>query len=181
MNDKTLAAVLTFWFEELSPKNWYVCDPDIDAVIKDRFAALYDELSASLQGVFDKPADTLAGIIVLDQFPRNMFRDTAKAFASDAQALNLSKAGIVAGQDEGLVSTQKAFFYMPFMHSENADDQARSVELFGAHGLENNYDFAVSHKVIIDRFGRYPHRNTTLGRNSTDAELQFLTEPGSSF
>lgn len=181
MDKSGLKSVIQYWFDELEPKYWFVRNAHVDAIISSRFDALYEKLAAKIPTVCAAPVDTLACIIVLDQFPRNMFRGSPRAFATDALALDVSKAGLEAGQDKGLTPTQKAFFYMPFMHSENAVDQQHSLRLFSASGLENNFNFAMSHKAIIDRFGRYPHRNAVLGRTSTAGEVQFLQEPGSSF
>ena len=128
-----------------------------------------------------EPRGMLAAILVLDQFPRNMFRDDPRAFATDAAALALAKRAIDEGIDMRLAPEQRAFVYMPFQHAEALDDQARSIALFTALGNPNNLDFALRHQAIIERFGRFPHRNSVLGRVSTAAELAFLQEPGSSF
>lgn len=181
MKEKSLSAVLTFWFDELEPKHWFVKDNHVDEAISTRFGALYEAMSAFGPNHAEQSLETLARILVLDQFPRNMFRGTKRAFATDELALQIAGSGIAAGQDKELLPSQKAFFYMPYMHSEEAQDQARSVALFAAPGLEDNYDFAIKHKAIIDRFGRYPHRNAVLGRKSTVEELRFLQEPGSAF
>ncbi len=181
MKQNIALPVLQFWFDELVPKQWFVKDPKLDALMISRFGALYAELAA-LEPQLGKTTDeTLASIIVLDQFPRNMFRGTAKAFATDRQALMLSKAAMAAAQDQQLEGAQKAFLYMPIMHSENTDDQALSLRLFSAQGLESNYRSAVQHKAIIDRFGRFVHRNAVLGRQSTKEEEAFLRQPGSGF
>ncbi len=181
MKVQALGDVIKFWFMELNEKDWFIRNARVDQQISDRFGALYEALASAAPTAREAPLDTLACIIVLDQFPRNLYRNSAKAFGTDNLALHLSKAGIAAGQDEPLSAPQKAFFYMPFMHSEDADDQVRSVALFNAPGLQSNYDFARSHKAIIDRFGRYPHRNAVLGRKSTQEEIQFLQQPDSSF
>ena len=118
---------------------------------------------------------------MLDQFSRNVYRNTPKAFAQDPLALALAQEAIALGKDVELSPTQQSFLYMPFMHSESLLIHERAVELFKAPGMENNYEFEIKHKVIIDRFGRYPHRNEILGRESTAEEIEFLTQPGSSF
>ncbi len=128
-----------------------------------------------------EPDGYLAAILVLDQFPRNMFRGDSRAFAADAAALALAKRAIAEGIDARLSPEQRAFLYMPFQHSEDAADQERSVQLFTALGNLLNLDFALRHKAIIDRFGRFPHRNAILGRATTQDEAAFLKEPGSSF
>lgn len=123
----------------------------------------------------------LAEIVVLDQFSRNIFRDTPRAFAQDALALVLAQELVASGQDRSLPAAQRAFAYMPYMHSESALVQTQAVALFAQPGLENNLHFALRHQAIIDRFGRYPHRNAILGRTSSAEELAFLAEPGASF
>ena len=123
----------------------------------------------------------LAEIIVLDQFSRNMFRDTPLAFASDPLALVLSQEAISIGADEVLTSTQRSFLYMPFMHSESLIIHEAAVQLFTKNGVQSNLDFEMKHKAIIEQFGRYPHRNEILGRESTAEELEFLKQPGSGF
>jgi len=123
----------------------------------------------------------LAAILVLDQFPRNMFRGSAQAFATDAQALALSKRAIAEGLDMKLPPEKRCFVYIPFQHSEDLADQRRSLELFTALGNPENLDFAKRHEEIIARFGRFPHRNASLGRATTPEEEAFLKQPGSSF
>lgn len=174
--------IVRFWFEELSPEDWYRKDPSIDAEIGARFGGIYDALKSHVsKGWLGTPQGYLAAILVLDQFPRNMFRDDPRAFATDAQALALAKRAIAEGVDMRLPPDKRAFIYMPFQHSEDSADQARSVELFTALGVPLNLDFALRHKAIIDRFGRFPHRNAILGRATTDEESAFLKELGSSF
>ena len=123
----------------------------------------------------------LAEIIVLDQFSRNMFRGTAQAFAYDSLALALSQEAVAIEADKLLNPTERSFLYMPFMHSESLAIHERAIELYRAEGLEFNLEFEIKHKVIIDRFGRYPHRNKILGRASTKEEIRFLQQPNSSF
>jgi uncharacterized protein (DUF924 family) len=182
MSASVIDDIVTFWFQDLSPKDWYRKDKEIDAEVTRRFGEVYSRLN---EGVPDDwlatPQGILAAILVLDQFPRNMFRDHPRAFATAAQALDLSKRAIAEGIDLKLKPEERAFVYMPFQHAEDAEDQARSVELFTALGNKLNLDFAVRHKEIIDRFGRFPHRNAVLGRASTEDESAFLKEPGSSF
>jgi uncharacterized protein (DUF924 family) len=174
--------IVRFWFEELSPEDWYRKDPSIDAQIGARFGGIYDALKSDVsKGWLDTPQGYLAAILVLDQFPRNMFRGDPRAFATDAEALALAKRAIAEGVDMRLPPDKRAFIYLPFQHSEDSADQARSVELFTALGVPLNLDFALRHKAIIDRFGRFPHRNAVLGRASTEEESAFLKEPGSSF
>lgn len=174
--------IVSFWFETLKPEDWYRKDPAIDAEISRRFGATYEALKDSVPPEWiAEPKGMLAAILVLDQFPRNMFRDDPRAFATDRAALALAKRAIGEGIDMRLTPQQRAFIYMPFQHSEARDDQARSIELFTALGAPLNLDFALRHQAIIARFGRFPHRNSVLHRTSTAEELAFLQEPGSSF
>jgi uncharacterized protein (DUF924 family) len=174
--------ILKYWFEELTPDDWFKVDAARDAEIARRFREVYDALAGGVPPSWlTGPDGFLAAILVLDQFPRNMFRGTPRAFATDAIALDLAKRAIAEGIDKQVPSERRAFIYMPFQHAENADDQARSVELFTALGNKLNLDFAVRHKQIVDRFGRFPHRNAVLGRETSPEEAAFLKEPGSSF
>ncbi|RMH18945.1 MAG: DUF924 domain-containing protein, partial [Gammaproteobacteria bacterium] len=127
------------------------------------------------------PTGRLAEIIVLDQFSRNLYREDPRAFAQDALALALSQEAIAQEADQALSASQKAFLYMPFMHSESAIIHEMALKLFDQPGLEGNLDFEIQHKTIIDQFGRYPHRNAILGRSSTEAEQKFLQNPGAGF
>lgn len=182
MNAGTIDEILRFWFETLKPEDWYRRNPAIDAEIVKRFGPVYEALSTSVpQDWLAEPRGMLAAILVLDQFPRNMFRDDPRAFATDQAALTLSKRAIGEGLDLRLPPEQRAFIYMPFQHSEALDDQARSIEIFTSLGAPLNLDFARRHEAIIARFGRFPHRNAVLGRESTEDEIAFLKEPGSSF
>jgi uncharacterized protein (DUF924 family) len=182
MNAHAVDEIVKFWFEELSPDDWYKADARRDAEIRRRFGPLYEKLKVAVpQDWLELPKGWLAAILVLDQFPRNMFRGDPRAFATDAEALALAKRVIAKGVDMRLQPDERAFIYLPFQHSEDGVDQARSLELFTALGNPNNLDFALRHKAIIDRFGRFPHRNAVLGRASTEEESVFLKEPGSSF
>ncbi|KZX66633.1 hypothetical protein A3712_17075 [Vibrio sp. HI00D65] len=174
--------VLDFWFDELTPKDWFTGGEYIDALIKERFSDLHQ---AAIQGELFEWRQTaqgrLAEIIVLDQFSRNLGRNSHAAFAADSMALALAQEAVVGGFDHQLNQQQKSFLYMPYMHSESLLIHEQAVELFSQTGLENNLDFEFKHKVIIERFGRYPHRNEVLGRTSTPEEIEFLQQPGSSF
>ncbi|MGH8184000.1 MAG: DUF924 family protein [Rhodanobacteraceae bacterium] len=174
--------VLHFWFEEATPEQHFKEDAGFDAAIRARFA---DTHAAATRGELaawrDAPGGRLAEIIVLDQFSRNLFRDDVRAFASDGIALVLAQEAVRAGIDGDMSATHRAFVYMPFMHSESRVIHTEAERLFRQPGLENNYRFELKHKAIIDRFGRYPHRNRVLGRASTPAELAFLEQPDSSF
>lgn len=174
--------VLRFWFEEATPAQHFSKDSAFDATIHARFA---DAHAAAARGELaawrDDAEGRLAEIIVLDQFSRNLFRDDARAFACDGIALVLAQEAIRVGADRDLPAPRRAFLYMPFMHSESPLIHVEAERLFAQPGLEHNHDFEIRHKAIIDRFGRFPHRNAVLGRASSAAELAFLQQPGSSF
>lgn len=171
--------VLHFWFEELQPQAWFAKDAQMDETIRRRFLPLYEQLALHVPPVALSTArGVLAAVIVLDQFPRNMFRGSPRAFATDDQALAIADQAIRASLDRPLSPLQRQFLCMPFQHSEDRATQARSIELFAAIGAET-LDYAQRHKDIIDRFGRFPHRNAVLGRPSTPDEVEFLkTHPG---
>ena len=174
-----IADVLRFWFSELTPKGWFAVDAAVDEAIRIRFAELYREMRTAPPDAAALDAQGhLAAVIVFDQFPRNLFRHTPAAFATDAIALSLSLDAVARGMDKTLGEQERQFLYMPFMHSENAAMQARSVQLFTALEIPEAMQAARQHKYIIDRFGRFPHRNRALGRISTAAEEAFLkTQP----
>jgi uncharacterized protein (DUF924 family) len=174
--------IIDFWFEELTPEQWFKKDPDLDAKICERFSSIHAQAAmVELADWRATPHGALAEIIILDQFSRNIYRDDAMAFASDPLALALAQTAVKLEQDNALRNSQKAFLYMPYMHSESARIHLEAVELFKAAELEQNLKFELMHKEIIDRFGRYPHRNQILGRQSTPEEVEFLKTPGSSF
>ena len=175
-------SILAFWFEELTPKQWWVAADDLDRQIKSRFGALHAAAECcELYAWRESAAGRLAEIIVLDQFSRNIHRNRPQAFANDAHALALAQTAVAAQADQALDVQRRAFLYMPYMHSESLAIHRVAVALFSAPGMENNLDFELRHKAIIDRFGRYPHRNAILGRTSTAEEIEFLKTPGSSF
>ncbi len=174
--------ILDFWFIEITPKQWWVVDPAFDAQIRARFATVHAQAAAGELYTWRRTAGgRLAEIIVLDQFSRNMYRGTPGAFAYDAIALVLAQEAVAQGADQALPEAQRPFLYMPYMHSESARIHEVAVTLFDGPGMEGNSDFERRHKAIIDRFGRYPHRNAILGRESSEEERAFLTQPGSSF
>lgn len=167
--------VLSFWFEELSPEDWYNQNGDVDNTIRNRFGALYAELKSNAPRQTDLDAKTaLAAIIVLDQFPRNMFRGQPDAFGSDNIAVALTRSAVDASLDSGLEQDRKQFMYMPLMHSESLADQERAVMLFQALGNGENLKYAIEHRDVVAKFGRFPHRNRALGRESTAEELEYL-------
>jgi len=152
------------------------------AGIRARFLGLHERVAAAPEGeLLADPRTALAAVIVLDQFSRNMFRGSAGAFATDAKALVLADEAVACGFDSRLSQKERLFLYLPFEHSENPAMQTRSVALFTALGDPEQSKYAEAHKAIIDRFGRFPHRNAILGRPSTAAEEAFLKKPGSSF
>jgi uncharacterized protein (DUF924 family) len=174
--------VLDFWFRELTSAEWYQKDDALDQLISERFGELHAEArQAELFGWRNNIEGRLAEIIVLDQFSRNIFRDRAEAFSTDALALALAQETIASNKTGKLDSSHRAFLYLPYMHSESRRIHKLAVGLFSEPGMENNLDFENKHKAIIDRFGRYPHRNKILGRVSTQEEVQFLKTEGSSF
>lgn len=174
--------VIQFWFEDIEPKQRFVKDLEFDALIRDRFGDAHQRAQQGLLYTWrEHPLDALAEIIVLDQFSRNMFRDSHLAFSADTLALVLAQEAVRRKLDNELDSEKKTFLYMPFMHSESKEIHEIAIFLFDQPGLEDNYNFEIKHKNIIDQFGRYPHRNAILGRESTEEELEFLSQPGSSF
>jgi uncharacterized protein (DUF924 family) len=174
--------ILNFWFEALAPAQWWRVDAALDAEIRARFGEIHRSAAAcELFAWRDKPAGRLAEIIVLDQFSRNMYRGTPQAFACDAMALALAQEAVRVRADTALDASRRGFLYMPYMHSESPVIHAHAAQLFAAPGLEHHSKSALQHKAIIDRFGRYPHRNAVLGRASSAEEVSFLSEPNSSF
>jgi uncharacterized protein (DUF924 family) len=174
--------VLFFWFEQIDSSYWFKKDEHFDAQVRARFLNFYKAICRGETAHWRAtPEGRLAEIIVLDQFSRNMFRGTAQSFEGDELALKLAKEAVAAGDDKKLPVQQRGFLYMPYMHSEDKAVHEEAVKLFNQPGLENNLKFEYLHKKIIDRFGRYPHRNEVLGRESTKEELEFLKTAGSSF
>jgi uncharacterized protein (DUF924 family) len=181
--------ILSFWFGD-QPLNdapeareaWFNPTPEFDREIADRFLVNYDQTAAGdLDDLMGSAEGCLALVILLDQFPRNMFRGTARAFAADGKALAVARHALDKGFDASLPPVACLFLYLPFEHSEDRADQERSVALFEALGNAHWLDYAVRHRDIVARFGRFPHRNALLGRTSTAEEEDFLTQPGSSF
>ncbi|MEM9452885.1 MAG: DUF924 family protein [Myxococcota bacterium] len=193
--------VLDFWFGQLDAdgraeaskrKSWWKKDPAFDEEIRDRFLATYEAIVAGERRAWQEHASScLALVIVLDQFSRNMFRNTAKMYAADGQSVQIVHSGLERGFDRMLRTDECVFFYMPLMHSEDLAHQERCIVLFRAlhdqcpvaakDGLAKNIDFAVKHRDIVRDWGRFPHRNEILGRASTPEELAFLEQPGSGF
>lgn len=168
-------AVITFWFHEASPEQKFTKDKKFDALIRRRFLDTHRAATkGELAGWRKSAKGRLAEIIVLDQFSRNMFRGLPQAFASDAVALTLAQEAIRAGAEKKLTKTERQFLYLPFMHSESKKLQRESVQLFKKLGDKKSLWFARDHKKVVDRFGRFPHRNKALGRPSTAAEKKFM-------
>lgn len=185
MNHTSLAKpeeILNFWFVEIDKKLWFKKDDNFDQLLRDRYLGLF--IAATNNELYNWRVTIegrLAEIIVLDQFSRNIFRDQAEAFANDNLALCLAQETVAQGLDIDLELSQRAFLYMPYMHSESLLIHEKAQALFNVPGLEDNYRFEQRHKEIIEQFGRYPHRNRILDRISTPDEIEFLSKPGSSF
>jgi uncharacterized protein (DUF924 family) len=189
---KSLApTVLGFWFGEGADygkvhKRWFEKDPVFDGVVSKRFHKLHEEmLEGKHREWLDHPRDCLARIIVLDQFPRHIYRGSARAFSSDALALEAAKHLVAKGWDRDLLPVERMFAYLPYEHSESLGDQERACELCESlkafPEAAEAHRYALAHRDIIRRFGRFPHRNALLGRTSTAEEIEFLKHPGSSF
>lgn len=174
--------IITFWFTEVEPIQWWQKDEVFDSAIQSRFGDLHDQAKAGELYQWRQTAlGSLAEIIILDQFSRNIYRDTAASFSTDPLSLALAQVAIAKGFDLELSATERSFLYMPFMHSESKLIHQEAVKLFEQLGNKNNEDFEHKHKAIIDRFGRYPHRNAILGRQSSLEEIEFLKQPNSGF
>ncbi len=167
--------VIKFWFAAGMEKRWFRATPELDAEIRERFEPMWQAAAGGrLHAWEDSPDGSLALVIVFDQFPLNMYRGTAKAFTTEGDAIRVARQAVKRGHDAALHGAQKAFLYMPLMHSEDLADQDESVRLYAAAGLGENLRFAEHHRDLIRRFGRFPHRNAILGRESSAAELAYL-------
>ena len=174
--------ILHFWFEELQPSQWWVKDEALDRLIHDRFASIHGQaVRCELYLWRETAPGRLAEIIILDQFSRNMFRGTPQAFKNDPLALALAQEAVAGGFDLQLPLEKRSFIYLPFMHSESLKIHEFAERLYSQPGLEAHLEWEIKHKNIIERFGRYPHRNAILGRKSTADEIEFLQQPGSRF
>lgn len=189
MTDYRPQDVLGFWFGSGSDygkrqQRWFEKDPAFDAEVTRRFHDLHGRLAASALWL-DPARDCLARVVALDQFPRHMFRGSARAFATDPQALAAARHAVAQGYDRVLLPVERLFLYLPFEHSEALDDQRRACRLTEPLGAfaetADAHRYALAHREIIERFGRFPHRNAALGRPSTPEEVEFLGRPGSSF
>jgi uncharacterized protein (DUF924 family) len=168
--------ILDYWFKSLAPEAHFTPDPQVDAAIRERFMPVYEGLKQRMPEDWRRDGHSLlAAIIVLDQFPRNMFRGHALAYATDSRAIALAREGVANGFDKVLTVQERQFFYLPFQHAENPQDQQQSVDLYET--LDPDIlDWALRHRAVIDRFGRFPSRNEALGRLTTEAEAEFLKE-----
>ncbi|MEW5833839.1 MAG: DUF924 family protein [Pseudomonadota bacterium] len=174
--------ILTFWFVEAGETAWWAGDPGFDEQVRSRFGHVLTEAArGELWAWRARPRGRLAEILVLDQFSRNIHRGTPAAFAQDPMALVLAQEAVAADALDALSPDERCFLLMPFMHSESPAIHVEAERLFREHAPPGNHAFELRHKAIIDRFGRYPHRNAILGRASTPEEVAFLAEPGSSF
>lgn len=175
IENEWVSKVLDFWFGELGYEDWFGGDEKLDGIIRSRFLDLHEQLKSSFTAPDATDARTaLAAIILFDQFPRNMFRRTPEAFATDALATSIARYALDKEFDQSADEKHKPFFYMPFMHSEVLADQERCVDLFRALGESNSLKYAIEHRDIVAAYGRFPHRNNVLGRESTPEELEFL-------
>ena len=174
--------VHTFWFETLKPADWFASNDALDRRIAAEFGALIPAARAGALEFWRVSATgRLAEVLVLDQFSRNVFRGHADAFAGDDMALALAKQAIEVGAAQHLAARERAFLYLPFMHSESLAEHGRALELFSEPGLEQQLQHEHRHRAVLERFGRYPQRNAALGRTNTDEEAAFLAQPGSGF
>lgn len=175
MKLKSPEEILLFWFSKSIKKLWFNSDLVFDQEVANLFGENYKlAVSGDLKDWEDNAMGALSLVLTLDQFPRNMFRGEKDAFATDALARQVATKAITKGLDKELGKQERAFLYMPFMHSENLEDQDKSIELFKALKSKENLEFAIKHKETIQKFGRFPHRNRILGRDSTAAELEYL-------
>jgi len=180
-NPAWVSDVISFWFQELKAEHWFSRSDRIDAQIRERFQSLHEQLVAEDGPGVTNPRLMLAAVVVLDQFSRNMFRGTARAYAADSIARRLARTAVEQGFDAAMNKQERLFLYLPFQHSEDREDQALALRLFEQLGNAEWTRYALAHKAIIDRVGRFPHRNAALNRTSTAAEIALLKEPMGSF
>jgi len=174
-DDDLVREIVDFWFSEESREKWFNSTLEFDERIRSRYEKLWGLARTGAYDHWEQEAQSaLALVIILDQFPLNMFRHDARQYSTEAQARKIARGAIEKGLDEQLSPTQKAFLYLPFMHSEYLPDQQRSIELYEKAGLENNLSYARHHHDVVKRFGRFPHRNDALGRSSTSEEIEYL-------
>lgn len=182
MSQITPQTVINFWFQQSTPKDWFAKNEEFDNKIVSQFSETYDAATkGELYNWRSTPDGRLAEIILLDQFSRNMFRKSSQAFRFDSLAVILSQQAINVEDDLKLPLQKRKFIYMPLMHSESPVIHKLAMKVFSQPGLEDNLEYEIRHRKIIEEFGRYPHRNEVLGRQSTQQEIEFLKQPGSSF
>src|SRR5208282_1999265 len=178
MSDAALAEIVSFW-RQAGPDKWFEADEDFDLTIRSRFLAIHEAAARGELAAFEERAEgALALLILLDQFSRNMFRNSARAFVTDHLARAVADRALARGFDQETEVTMRPFFYLPFMHSEILADQDRCLRLYEAFGDPEQLKFAVTHRDIIVKFGRFPHRNRILSRETTPAEREFLDSGG---
>lgn len=167
--------IIDFWFSDEVKPLWFKSTPEFDQQLREKYESLWQQgVDGELETWTTSPEGCLALVILFDQFPLNIFRNQAQGYSTEQLARNVADLAIVQGFDQQLTDQQKSFLYLPFMHSENLDDQARAVELFDKAGLGENLRFAHHHYAIVEKYGRFPHRNEVLGRQSTQAEIDYL-------
>ena len=167
--------IIKFWFQEIKPSDWFTKNDDLDRLIIKRFSEIHNQaIKCELYKWRKYPQGRLAEIIILDQFSRNMFRESSLSFAYDCLALCLSQEAISIEIDKQLTAIERNFLYMPFMHSESLEIHEVAMDLFNKNGIKSSIEYEIKHKEIIEKFGRYPHRNKVLDRKSTQEELEFL-------
>lgn len=182
VSDTALTGVLDFWFGELQRADWFRADADLDRRITERFLDLHEAVLSQIpDAAYRSASGALATILLFDQFPRNVFRGTPRAFATDGLAVQLAEATVQSGLDSAMPTDRRVFAYLPFEHSETLADQDLSVALISALGDDEFTRYAHAHRDVIARFGRFPHRNAILGRTSTPEEIAHLAQPGSGF
>ncbi len=180
----TKQEIIHFWFEETEPQQWFQKNDDFDNEIRDRFFVTYEMARDGLCDSWNKDAEgCLALCILLDQFPRNMFRNDPKSFETDQKALLIAKYAVSKGFDQVLSPAKRRFIYLPYEHSEEIEDQKKSVAFFEKMKKDDplGHEYALRHLDVIEKFGRFPHRNKVLGRENTPAEEEYLAQPGAGF
>ena len=174
-DDELVSEIINFWFSDEARQRWFNSTSEFDDLLRVRYEKVWGLARA---GVYDhwaqEPLSALALVIILDQFPLNMFREDARQYSTEAHARSIASDLISSGGDQQLSKEQKAFLYLPFMHSEDLQDQDRSIELYEKAGLEDNLRYAHHHREVVQRFGRFPHRNQALGRESSAEEIEYL-------
>ena len=182
IEDAELRAVLDYWLLQTGPEKWFIRDDALDGEIRAKFSSLHVRaVAGELAHWRGTPDGCLGEIILLDQFSRNLYRGHPRAYAADAQAREVMTLALARDFDAAMSQDERRFLYMPLQHSEDAEDQARSVDLFRTLEDDDTFKYTLRHQEIIARFGRFPHRNADLGRDSTAEEIAFLAEPDSSF